>query len=156
MEIIAQPAPPRGLTRLLYRLPNKLYRAGFGRLVPARLLYLVHIGRKSGRRRTVVLEVVGRRGGSYVVCSGFGPSADWYRNVLATPEVDIQVRGTRSRAKAVVLDAEEGAEIMAEYGARHPRLGRNLARYMGFAVDGSEADFREVGRRRPFVRLDPR
>ncbi|MBK1787002.1 nitroreductase family deazaflavin-dependent oxidoreductase [Prauserella sp. ASG 168] len=155
MEIVARPEPPTGLRRLLFRLPNRLYRVGLGRLVPARFLYLIHIGRKSGRRRDVVLEVVGTREGSYYLCSGFGEKADWYRNVLATPEVDIQVRGRVSRARVVPLEAEGGADVMAAYGARNPTLGRKLARYMGFAVDGGEADFREVGRRMPFVRLDP-
>lgn len=46
----------------------------------------------------------------------------------------------------------------AGYARRHPRSARSLARFMGFEVDGSEADYREVagelGLR--FVSLEPR
>ena len=52
---------------------------------------------------------------------------------------------------------EEGAEIFANYAIRHRMLAKHLLpRLMGFSVDGSEADFQEVGRRMPFVRFVPR
>jgi hypothetical protein len=58
---------------------------------------------------------------------------------------------------AVPLTAEEGAEIFARYAARHRAAARYLLpRLPGFAVDGTEADFRAVGQRMPFVRLAPR
>jgi len=49
------------------------------------------------------------------------------------------------------------AEIFARYAARHRTAATYLLpRLMGFAVDGSEADFRAVGQRMPFVRLATR
>ena len=44
-------------TRWLVRMPVWLYRARLGFLFGNRLLMVEHIGRKSGRRRYVVLEV---------------------------------------------------------------------------------------------------
>jgi hypothetical protein len=38
----------------------------------------------------------------------------------------------------------------------HPRTARRIARFMGFEVDGTERDYREVGRAVPFVRFAPR
>lgn len=155
MEIIKHKAPPTGVARLLFRLPIQLYRWRLGWLLGRRFMLLTHIGRKSGRPRQVVIEVVGGapREGSYLACSGYGAAAAWYRNILATPAVTIQV-GLRSMAAvAEPLDPEAGAEVMATYASRSPWAARRLCRFMGFAVDGGEADFREVGRRLPFVRF---
>jgi deazaflavin-dependent oxidoreductase (nitroreductase family) len=158
VEIIKRKSPPTGLVRSLFRLPIQLYRWRLGWLLGTRFMLLTHTGRKTGRRRQVVIEVVGgaRRQGDYLACSGFGAGAAWYRNILATPTVTIQVGRRRMVAVAEPLDAEAGAEVMATYASRNPWAARRLCRFMGFAVDGGEADFREVGRRLPFVRFTPR
>lgn len=158
MRIIKNVQPPTGLSRLLFRMPIHLYRLGFGWLFGSRLLLLNHVGRVSGKPRQVVLEVVAhdRTGGSYVVASGWGPSAAWYRNILHTPTVTIQVGIRKRRVKAVPLSRDEGAGIFADYASRHRMAAKYLLpRLMGFSVDGSEADFRAVGERMPFVRFVP-
>jgi hypothetical protein len=49
---------------------------------------------------------------------------------------------------AVPLPEDEGADIFAKYAARHRMAAKYLlARLMGFAVDGSDADLRAVGQR---------
>jgi hypothetical protein len=58
---------------------------------------------------------------------------------------------------ALPLPENDGADIFAQYAARHRTAAKHLLpRLMGFAVDGSEADFRAVGQRMPFVRFVPR
>lgn len=49
-----------------------------------RFLRLKHVGRRTGRRHTTVLEVVRHdpRHSEFVVVSGFGSHADWLRNIL--------------------------------------------------------------------------
>jgi deazaflavin-dependent oxidoreductase (nitroreductase family) len=82
--------------RWLARAPIGLYRARLGFLLGSRLLMLEHLGRKSGARRYAVLEVVARpRPGTYVVASGFGTRAQWFRNVRANPHVRIYAGGHR-------------------------------------------------------------
>ncbi len=117
-----------------------------------------HVGRVTGQRRQVILEVIAHdaNDGSYVVASGWGPAAAWYRNVLHTPDVTIQVGRRTIPVTGVPLPTDEGAEIMAQYASRHRVAAKLLLpRLMGFAVDGSEADFRAVGQRIPFVRFVP-
>ncbi|MGP3921039.1 nitroreductase family deazaflavin-dependent oxidoreductase [Nonomuraea sp. 10N515B] len=156
MKIVKKPAPPTGLRRALWRLPIQLFRMKLGPLVGRRIMLLTHTGRVSGRPRQAVVEIVQNDKSSYVVASGFGPRADWYRNVMATPEVTIQIGGQVRQAVATPIEADEGAEIMARYAPRHPVAARELCKLMGFAVDGSVDDYREVGRRIPFVRFTPR
>jgi deazaflavin-dependent oxidoreductase (nitroreductase family) len=159
VKIIKKIRPPTGASRLAFRAPICLYRLGLGWLFGDRLLLLNHVGRVSGKPRQAIVEVVAhdRPDGSFVIASGWGPSAAWYRNLLHTPDVSIQL-GTRvSAVRAVPLPEEEGSEIFAQYAIRHRMLAKHfLPRLMGFSVDGSEADFREVGRRLPFVRFVPR
>jgi deazaflavin-dependent oxidoreductase (nitroreductase family) len=94
---------------------------------------------------------------SFIVASGWGPTAAWYRNVVHTPNVSIQVGRRTILVTAVPLPEQEGADIFAKYAARHRTAAKHLLpRLMGFAVDGSDADFRAVGQRMPFVRFVPR
>ncbi|MEV0085192.1 hypothetical protein [Saccharopolyspora sp. NPDC050642] len=60
MEIAKKVRPPKGLSRLLFRLPIHLYRWGLGWLFGSRLVLVNHVGRVTGKPRQVVLEVVSR------------------------------------------------------------------------------------------------
>ncbi|MEU4546792.1 nitroreductase family deazaflavin-dependent oxidoreductase [Nonomuraea dietziae] len=156
MQIVNKPDPPTGLRRKLWRLPIRLYRTGLGPLMGRRIMLLTHIGRVSGRPRQAVIEVIEHGEHGYVAASGFGPRADWYQNVMKTPNVTIQIGGRALPVTATPLTADEGANIMARYAPRHPAAARRLCRIMGFAVDGSAEDYREVGRHVPFVQFTPR
>lgn len=157
MKIVKNIEPPAGLTRFIFRIPIHLYRFRLGRLFGSRLLLLNHIGRVSGKPRQTVLEVAERDGDNYVVASGWGPGAAWYRNILRNPEVSIQV-GTRTiPVTATPLDKDEGAQVFVRYASRHRAAAKFvLPRVLGFSVDGSDADFRAVGENLPFVRFVPR
>lgn len=150
--------PPRGLSRLLFRLPIWLYRLGLGWLLGQRFLLLNHTGRKSGRVRQTVLEVAGHdeESDTYLVAAGFGPRSDWYRNLLKRPEVTIQVGRRRLPVVAELLSAAESGEEMVDYARRHPTAVRALSRALGFEAD-SEADYRKLGQESvPFVAFRPR
>lgn len=156
MQIAKNVRPPKGLVRLLFRVPIYLYRVGFGWMFGQRLLLLRHIGRVSGKQRQAILEVVEHDAAddSFVVASGWGSNAAWYRNVMHTPDVTIQVDRRTIPVRAVRLNEDEGAEIFARYAARHRRAAKYLLpRVLGFSVDGSEADFRAVGWQLPFIRF---
>lgn len=151
-----RPQRPTGWARWAFRLPITFYRWRLGGLLDGRFVLLTHTGRVSGLPRRVV-EVVerDRSTGVVSVASGFGPRTDWYRNVLAHPEVTFQVGRRVHDGVAQPLGPEQGAELMARYAPRHPRAARRLCAFMGFEVDGSEDDYRAVGGRIPFVRLTP-
>lgn len=105
------------------RAPIFIYRAGLGFVFGQRMLMLQHVGRKSGARRYVVLEVLERPSPrSYVVASGFGTDAQWYRNVRAHPRVGISVGSRLSApAGAVVLSDDEVTATLARYQRDRPR-----------------------------------
>lgn len=84
---------------------------------------LEHLGRKSGAVRRVVLEVIDRPGADrYIVASGFGDRAQWFRNITANPRVRVYAGSRRpAPATARVLDQREADRVLGDYIARHPR-----------------------------------
>src|SRR6185312_2755236 len=110
-------------SRALVRAPIWLYKARLGALLSSRLLMLEHIGRKSGEPRYVVLEVCDHpTSDTYVVASGFGSAAQWFRNVQVNPNVRVYI-GSHAPARGVarVLDQDEADHALASYRNRHPR-----------------------------------
>lgn len=132
--------------RALLRAPIGLYRAGLGGLLGQRFLLLHHTGRKTGKPRRTVLEVVDRDRDTdtYYVAVGFGPGSDWFKNLLHTPAARIEVGSRELDVRAQPLSVQEGAELMCRYAREHPRAARSLAKFMGYEVDGSEADYAQL------------
>lgn len=139
--------PPTGLTRLAFRMPIWLYQAGLGRLLGDRVLELTHIGRKTGLPRHTVLEVVrhDRESGTYFVAVGFGEHSDWYQNILADPHVEVRSGREHVRAMARLLSEDEAGDELVRYAHRYPLAFRELIRFMGYKVDGSDEDIHALG-----------
>ncbi|GAB3562319.1 nitroreductase family deazaflavin-dependent oxidoreductase [Amycolatopsis endophytica] len=148
---------PSGLLRAMFRAPVPLYRLGFGPLFGHRLVYLAHRGRKSGRRREVILEVVrfDARLPEVVVVSGWGERADWYRNIQAAPALEVRISARRwAEPRQRVLEQDETVKLLQDYRDRHPRAWRRLAPLLGFPPDPAGA--REALSRIRAVAFTPR
>ncbi|HLS78441.1 MAG TPA: nitroreductase family deazaflavin-dependent oxidoreductase [Nocardia sp.] len=115
-------------TRTLVRAPIGVYRAGWGRVFGSRLLMLEHTGRRSGALRHVVLEVVDHPApDEYVIVSGFGERAQWYRNIRAQPKVRVWIGTHRGLpATATPMTDQQSRDALARYVAAHPRAWKNL------------------------------
>ena len=148
--------PPKGCKRLLFRLPIWCYRLGCGWLLGKRFLLLTHTGRRSGLPRQTVLEVVDYDPDTdtFVIASGYGKQSDWYRNILTTPAVSIQVGNRRMNVVAHPLTPKASGEAMVDYARRSPKAAQLICRKMGYQVDGSDDDYRTIGHEAiPFVEL---
>jgi deazaflavin-dependent oxidoreductase (nitroreductase family) len=76
-------------------------------------LLLTTSGRKSGQKYIFPL-FYGQAGGSYFVIASKGGAPEhpgWYRNILADPEVDIQVGTKKMTARARTATGEERAKL---------------------------------------------
>lgn len=146
MSILAEAASRLLRSRRLTRAPIWLYRARLGGLLGDRLLMLEHIGRHTGARRHVVLEVLEARGNPadrYIVASGFGDRAQWFRNVTADPRVRVYAGGRApAPATARVLDQREADRVLGDYIRRHPRTWEQfsavLERTLGTPVSATD------------------
>jgi deazaflavin-dependent oxidoreductase (nitroreductase family) len=116
-------------SRRLMRAPIWIYKARAGALFGSRILMLEHIGRKSGAPRYAVLEVVDHPAAdTYVVASGFGRKAQWFRNIRANPRVRVYA-GSHAPAPATarILDQQEADRALAAYRSRHARAWEQLS-----------------------------
>jgi len=132
------------------------YRLRCGWLLGKRFLLLNHTGRRSGLPRQTVLEVVKYDADTdtYFVASGFGKQSDWYRNLLKTPTVSIQVGRRCMDVVAHPMTPEESGEAMVSYARRYPKAAKLICRQVGYRVDGSEEDYYTIGQEAiPFVEL---
>jgi len=80
--------------KLLNRFMLALWRLGLGGWVNGwpsvggRIMVLTHVGRKTGISRRIPLNYAIVDGDVYCTAA-FGSRSDWYRNLLANPEVEI-------------------------------------------------------------------
>lgn len=146
LDRIPQPVAER-LWRGLSKSHIGLYQATGGRLgaslggVPFLLLH--HIGRKSGQRRTTPL-VYGELGDKIVLVASKGGATKnpiWYLNLVANPDVEVDVGRERRTVHARVAEGEE----------RERAWDAALEVWAGY--DGYQA---QTDRRIPVILLEPR
>ena len=148
---------PTGLGRIMFRLPIWLYRLGLGGLLGKRFVLVNHIGRKSGKPRQAVLEVVDYDKDSQriVIAAAFGEKTAWYQNLLQQPETTIQLGWQKMDVIAEQLTSKQSGDFMLSYAKAHPPEARVLAKFMGYEVDGSNEDWYALGEDLLMVSLDP-
>jgi deazaflavin-dependent oxidoreductase (nitroreductase family) len=100
------------------------YRRGFG---PRRVvLLLTTIGRKSGLPHVTPLQYE-EVDGDYYIASARGKDADWFKNVLAHPEVHVQICDREFDAVAEpVTDPVLIADFIELRLQRHPVMIRTI------------------------------
>jgi deazaflavin-dependent oxidoreductase (nitroreductase family) len=118
--------PPSGLLKYVARLPIVFYRLGFGGLLDERLILLNHIGRKTDAIHQAVVRVVSHDVDSdtYYIASAWGFKSQWPRNLLAHPEIMIQIGRRKLIVDAQPLTPEQGANVLLDYRQRHPEAAK--------------------------------
>jgi deazaflavin-dependent oxidoreductase (nitroreductase family) len=152
------PSRPTGLLKLGFVLPKYLYRWHLGWLLGHRCLMMTHIGRKSGRERQTVLEVVRYDPSTQecIVMSGYGARSDWYRNIQIRPAVKVQVGLQHYTPQQRMLAPEETLAILQEYQRAHPRLFREFMHVLGYtSYDGTYDGLRALSHALCGVALRP-
>ena len=151
-----------GTLRRLFRAPVYLYRWRCGWLLGHRFLLLIHVGRRTGHRHHTVLEVIEYRkeGREAVVMSAFGPNADWFRNIEATPGPELVIGSRRFTAAHRILEEDEAVRVLGGYQRRNrliaPIIRSVLSRLLGWRYDGSEGHRRRLAAQLPLIAFRPR
>ena len=149
---------PKGMLRYAFRLPMYLYRLELGWLFGHRCLMLTHRGRKSDLLRQTVLEVVTYDPVSEesVVVSGWGEKAQWYRNISASPALEVETGRERYVPLQRFLTPQESYAVLAAYEHAHPHAFKMFARLLHKPIDGSEAALRNFTESVRLVAFRPR
>lgn len=101
-----------------------------GQFEGAPLLLLRTTGARSGAERTNPMLYLDLDGHRYVFASKAGADThpDWYRNLVAHPDVSVEVGTESYRARAVAVEGAERDRIYAEQARRFPGFGEYAAK----------------------------
>jgi deazaflavin-dependent oxidoreductase (nitroreductase family) len=150
------PALPWQLMRVAKWGPRTLYALGLGPLIGRLILLLTTTGRKTGRARVTPLQYEEEAGVIYVGAAR-GVQADWYRNLAANPQVEVQVKSRRFRGQAEpITDRGRIADFLELRLRRHPGMVRGMLRLHGLtAFPPSRADLEQLAAQLAVVAIRP-
>lgn len=130
------------------------YQRGFG---PSRVVMLVTtIGRKSGLPRVTPLQYE-EVDGDYYIASARGTASDWFKNILANPQVHVQIRDQEFDASAEpVTDPLRITDFIELRLKRHPIMVRMIMHlFDGLPLRFNRADLVEFCQEKAMVILRP-
>jgi deazaflavin-dependent oxidoreductase (nitroreductase family) len=126
---------PRSLFRLIRQPPRWIYALGLGPLIGRLILLLTTTGRKTGSPHTAPLQYEAREGVFYIG-SARGEKADWYRNLLADPHVEVQIGRRRFKGIAhAITERSAMVDFLQLRLERRPRMMRAILRAQGAPPD---------------------
>ena len=97
-------------------------------------LLLVHSGRKTGNPHDTVIMVLGddAETGELVICSGWGPGADWIHNLRAGPAKEVRIGRQRFVPRHRFLSEDEAVAAGIAFRQReHPRRLKLFSTILG-------------------------
>lgn len=147
------------------RLMLLMWRLGMGSImnmapdVVGRIMVITHTGRKSGLKRRTPLNYAMVDGELYCT-AGFGALADWYRNIMANPHVEVWLPDSWYAGEAEdISDSPERLAIMRQVligsGVVAPMFGIHPKTMSDAELAEVTADYRLVHIRRTAPRTGP-
>jgi deazaflavin-dependent oxidoreductase (nitroreductase family) len=143
------------LIRPLQGMHRVMYAVGKTDILGRIVLLLTTTGRKSGRRRITPLQY-SELDGLYYVASSRGCRADWFRNLQADPQVQVQVDKLQFGALAEpVTDSVVIADYLQGVIDRHPRMGAAMMHLHRLPSHPSRTQLEQLAARLALVILHP-
>ena len=90
-----------------------------------------------------------------VICSGWGPDADWVRNLPAGPAVQVQLGRESYTPQHRFLSEDESFEVAVQFRREHPWRLRLISTILGWGDLRDDTAARKFTRTHPFVALQP-
>jgi deazaflavin-dependent oxidoreductase (nitroreductase family) len=156
MNAKTQERIPEFLWRWMKPFNQRLAKNFSSRSRASRLvLILTTQGRISGLPRRTPLQYE-EIDGVYYVASARGVQADWYRNILANPEVEVHIQERHLQARAeTISDPGRIADFLEIRLQRHPRMMSAMLRLEGLAPKFDRAALEEFAARKALVAIRP-
>ena len=146
----------------MYRLPLWFHRRGirgYERILGIDWLVLTTRGRRTGKPRTVMLDVIGRDEARDVwyVQPADGRRANWVQNALANPTVSVEVRHRQFQARATDITGSEGADVVLRFIREHPLYARVIVWFIRYvdSINVADDELRQKLLNVPVIRLQP-
>jgi deazaflavin-dependent oxidoreductase (nitroreductase family) len=142
-----------------------MWRLGLGPWINAwpevggRIMVITHTGRKTGIRRHTPVNYTIADGEIYCT-AGFGSSSDWYRNIMANPEVEVWLpNGWWAGMAEEVADAETRMpllrQVLIDTGFAARAAGIDPVTMTNEELDAATVDYPLIHIRRTEARTGP-
>jgi deazaflavin-dependent oxidoreductase (nitroreductase family) len=153
---VSDPKPPVFLSKF-FKLPLFFYRLGLGWIFGKRFMVLTHVGRRSGTVYQSVLAILAYDAATRQI-KAVSPwkTSNWFRNIQATPALEVQTAGVRYQPRQRFLSPEEIAAAFVQFRHERPIFGRMVARIPGWNIDSTYEEFLELARTLRGVAFEPK
>jgi deazaflavin-dependent oxidoreductase (nitroreductase family) len=119
-------------------------------------MLLTHIGRRSGKVRRTVLAVLHFDAGTgEIMAISAWSASDWYKNIQASPALQVETGFTRYAPTHRSLSTEEIAALFDAYRREHPIFSRIVCRIPGRQWDASGEELLDLAKTLRGVALQP-
>jgi deazaflavin-dependent oxidoreductase (nitroreductase family) len=131
----------QGIGRWFSKWPVLIYRLHLGWLLGHRFLLVTHCGRCSRKMRQTGVMVLHYDPYSHTARVVAGSKrADWYRNVKASPAVEIAIGRERYRPEQKFLEPHEIAMLLKWSRRHHPVTARIQSLFFGWPWQASDQE----------------
>ncbi len=151
--------PPGGWLKFFFKAPVVIARMGFAgweRLIGVEWMLLTTIGRKSGKKRYSMVDVLlhDKETDTYFIEVGFGKGSDWYRNLQVNLVFEARVGRRRFRATFEALPSERSADVMVDFVRRRPQYARSVMKMVNITFT-TEQELRRMAPRWILLAVHP-
>ena len=135
--------------------PQMIYRLGLGPVYGRLVLLLTTTGRKSGLPRVTPLQYE-EADGLFYVASARGQQADWFRNIVANPHVEVRVKTRHFHGLAQpITDPTTIADFLELRLQRHPRMIGTMFQAQGLPAQPNRVQLEQYAAKRALVAIRP-
>ncbi|MHB8777953.1 MAG: nitroreductase family deazaflavin-dependent oxidoreductase [Anaerolineales bacterium] len=150
---------PNRLLKFFFKVPVWFHNMGFGgweRLIGAQWMLIATAGRKTGKRREVMVDVMdyNKAADTYYIEAAYGAHADWFRNLQSNPIFEAQVGRRKFKARAGALSNEGAGEMLVQFYRRKPAYTRSVMAMAGMKFK-NEDDLRAIAKNITLLAVKP-
>lgn len=150
---------PSALLKFFFKTPlllHKLGLSGWERLIGAQWMLITTIGRKTGKRRQTMVDVMdyNKTTDTYYIEAAYGERADWYKNIQSNPIFEAQVGRRKFKACAGTLSNEGAGDLLVQFYRQKPAYTRSVMAMAGMKFK-DETELRELGKNLMLLAVKP-
>lgn len=150
---------PNRFLKFFFKFPVLLHKIGLGgweRLVGAQWMLISTTGRKTGKRREAMVDVMDydKDTDTYYIEAAYGARADWYKNIQSNPVFEAQVGRRKFKARAGTLSTEGAGEMLIQFYRHKPAYTRSVMAMVGMKFK-DEDELRLLGKDLTLLAVKP-
>jgi len=150
---------PNALLKFFFKMPLFMHKIGLGgweRLIGAQWMFITTIGRKTGKRREAMVDVMdyNKVNDTFYIEAAYGSRADWYKNIKSNPVFEAQVGRRKFKARAEELAEKDTGEMLVQFFRRKPAYTRSVMAMVGMKFK-DEDELRKIGKNLTLLAVKP-